>query len=581
MPGRWRTDTVPYLRTIMDAFNEPGIETITLCTASQVGKSEALNNCLGYAIAQDPGSSLVVYPTLDLAEYTSKNRIMPMVDSSQVLRDRLDAAHSEKLQLQFTGAYVCLSGANSPASLASRPIRYLFLDEIDKYPQFSGDEADPISLARERTKTFRNRKIIQASTPTTERGRVWREYESADVRMAYYVPCPHCGYMQRLVLAQVKWPEEVRASKREAHGDPQKLRDAAQMALNTAWYECSACKGVIDDVDKLDALRAGEWRPDRETATATPPRHVAFHLSSLYSPFVSFGQVAAEFIESEEFPERLRNFINSWLGEPWRDSRVAVKTHGLLEQTGDYSMDEVPGEAHFLTAAVDVQLDHFWWEVVAWGVGASSWIVDFGRAESWKELEEIIVNRQYRTLAGEYKIIRLAAVDAGYRTDEVYEFVTRFGDVCRPVKGASKTLGGRFYSVSSLDKEGWNGLKLYLVDTDYWKDYVFGRLHKEPGTPGAMHIPKDCHTYWADHMTAERKVIERDRKTGRETETWVKISQHAPNHLLDCTVYNAVMAELCGVRYLTDVPVQEQRQEKPTSRPTGSWLGHRTGWLRR
>jgi phage terminase large subunit GpA-like protein len=567
----------------MDAFNEPGIETITLCTASQVGKSEALNNCLGYAIAQDPGSSLVVYPTLELAEYTSKNRIMPMVDSSQVLRARLDAARSEKLQLQFTGAYVCLSGANSPASLASRPIRYLFLDEIDKYPAFSGDEADPISLARERTKTFRNRKIIQASTPTTERGRVWREYESADVRMAYYVPCPHCGSMQKLILHQVKWPEEVRQAKRDAHGDPQKLRDTAQMALSTAWYECSACQGVIDDVDKLDALRAGEWRPDRETATATPPRHVAFHLSSLYSPFVSFGQVAAEFIESEEFPERLRNFVNSWLGEPWRDSRVAVKTHGLLEeQAGTHLMDEVPAEAHFLTAAIDVQLDHFWYQVMGWGVAASSWVIDFGRVETWGELEEIIVNRQYRTLGGEYRVVRLCAVDAGYRTDEVYEFTTRFADIMRPVKGASKTLGGRFYSVSSLDKEGWGGLKLYFVDTDYWKDYVFGRLRKAPGVPGAMVIPKDCHPYWADHMTSEQKVIERDRKTGREIETWVKISQHAQNHLLDCTVYNALAAELCGVRYLTDATVQETREDRPPSLPVGSWLGSRgKGWLRR
>ena len=563
----------------MDSFTDPNVETITLCTATQVGKSEALNNCLGYAIAQDPGSSLVVYPTLDLGEYTSKNRIQPMIESSQVLRERWDRQRSEILELQFAGAYVCLSGANSPASLASRPIRYLFLDEVDKFPAFTGEEADPISLARERTKTFRARKILQASTPTTERGRIWREYESADVRRSFFVPCPHCGRMQKLILAQVKWPEEVRTAKREAKGDPLKLHDAAERALSSSWYECQYCGGLIDDSDKLDMLRKGEWRDDR--ATATPPRHVAFHLSSIYSPFVSFGQVASEFLQSEEFPDRLRNFINSWLGEPWRDTRVEVKGQELLAQEGDYHLGEVPAEAHFLTAAVDVQLDHFWWEVVAWGVGASSWIVDFGRAESWENLEDIIVNRQYPVKGGGLKQVRLCGVDSGYRADEVYQWCTAHSDVAKPVKGASQSLGGRFYSVSSLDKEGWAGLKLLITDTDYWKDYVFGRLRRTPGSPGAMHVPQNCPEYWAAHMTSEQKTVERNRKTGKEREVWVKISQHAPNHLLDCLVYSTLMAELCGVRYLSDVQEQHRQQEVEPERPTGSWLGHRKSWLRR
>ena len=560
----------------MDSFTAPNVETITLCTATQVGKSEALNNCLGYCIAQDPGSSLVVYPTLDLGEYTSKNRIQPMIESSQALRERWDRQRSEILELQFAGAYVCLSGANSPASLASRPIRYLFLDEVDKFPAFTGEEADPISLARERTKTFRARKILQASTPTTERGRIWREYESADVRRSFFVPCPHCGRMQKLILAQIKWPDEVRIAKREAKGDPLKLHDAAERALSSSWYECQYCGGLIDDSDKLDMLRKGEWRDDR--ATATPPRHVAFHLSSIYSPFVSFGQVAAEFLQSEEFPDRLRNFINSWLGEPWRDTRVEVKGQELLAQEGNYHLGEVPAEAHFLTAAVDVQLDHFWWKVVAWGVGASSWIVDFGRAESWDDLEKIIVDRQYPVKGGGLKQVRLCGVDSGYRADEVYQWCTAHSDVAKPVKGASQSLGGRFYSVSSLDKEGWAGLKLLITDTDYWKDYIFGRLRRTPGSPGAMHVPKNCPEYWAAHMTSEQKTVERNRKTGKEKEVWIKISQHAPNHLLDCLTYNALMAELCGVRYLSDV--QEHREVEP-ERPTGSWLGNRKSWLHR
>lgn len=385
--------------------------------------------------------------------------------------------------------------------------------------------------------------------------------------------------MQKLILAQVKWPEEVRTAKREAKGDPLKLHDAAEKALSSSWYECQYCGGLIDDSDKLDMLRKGEWRDDR--ATATPPRHVAFHLSSIYSPFVSFGQVASEFLQSEEFPDRLRNFINSWLGEPWRDTRVEVKGQELLAQEGNYHLGEVPAEAHFLTAAVDVQLDHFWWKVVAWGVGASSWIVDFGRAESWENLEDIIVDRQYPVKGGGLKQVRMCGVDSGYRADEVYQWCTAHSDVAKPVKGASQSLGGRFYSVSSLDKEGWAGLKLLITDTDYWKDYIFGRLRRTPGSPGAMHVPQNCPEYWAAHMTSEQKTVERNRKTGKEREVWVKISQHAPNHLLDCLVYSALMAELCGVRYLSDVQDQRKQHEVEPERPTGSWLGNRKSWLHR
>lgn len=569
---------MPYLKEVMDSFVQADIETITLCTATQVGKTETLNNCLGYVIAQDPSSSLVVYPTEDLAKSVSKNRLDPMINSSPALRERYDPRRSETLELQFVGAYVALVGANSPSSLSSRPIRYLFLDEVDKYPPFSGDEADPVSLARERTKTYRNKKIFQVSTPTTEYGRIYREYESADVRMAYHVPCPHCGKMQKLIMAQIKWPERVKQLKRAANGDPLKLRDASQLALETAWYECPYCNGIIDDVDKLDALRKGEWVGDR--VPETPPRHIAYHLSSIYSPFVSFGQVAEQFIESEEFPEKLRNFINGWLGEPWRDSRKDIKFNVLMDQKADYRLGDVVRDVHFLTAAVDVQLDHFWWQVMGWGIGASSWVIDFGRAETWEEIEEIIVNRQYPTLTGETQIVRLAAVDSGYRTDEVYEFATLHGDVIRPVKGASASLGGRFYSISNLDKDGFAGLKLFIVDGNYWKDYIHGRLQKPPGSIGAMVVPENCPEYWFTQMTSEHKVIERNRRTGRETEEWVKISQHAPNHLWDCTVYNSLVAEICGVRYLTN-ETQAETHPEPSSTPGGSWIGNKSGWLRR
>lgn len=57
-PGPWRTERTPYLREPMDAFTDPKVRHIVMVAASQVGKSEFLNNCIGYIIDEDPGSNL-------------------------------------------------------------------------------------------------------------------------------------------------------------------------------------------------------------------------------------------------------------------------------------------------------------------------------------------------------------------------------------------------------------------------------------------------------------------------------------------------------------------------------------------
>jgi len=206
-PGQWRTDRTPYLRGIMDAFTNPLIEKITLEMSTQIGKTEAMLNMLGYAIDQDPGPTLFVYPREPDAKTASVTRIKPMIELSPDLNSHRtqDSDDLTKLQMRLDRMYVYFAGANSPAALSQKPVRYLFLDETDKYPKFSGEEADPIKLATERTRTFWNRKIINCSTPTTSSGYIHREYERSDQRR-YYVPCPYCGGYQVLVKDQIKVP---------------------------------------------------------------------------------------------------------------------------------------------------------------------------------------------------------------------------------------------------------------------------------------------------------------------------------------------------------------------------------------
>ena len=129
MPGPWRNDMTPYLTGIMDEFTNWETEKIVFCKPTQVGGTEALNNMLGYVVAQDAAPTLIVYPTDELAEFTSDNRIRPMIKACPELRHKFRAKGSTKLELQFDQMYISLTGSNSASGLASKPIRFLFFGE--------------------------------------------------------------------------------------------------------------------------------------------------------------------------------------------------------------------------------------------------------------------------------------------------------------------------------------------------------------------------------------------------------------------------------------------------------------------
>lgn len=159
MPGPWSNDITPYLTGVMDEFNNYETEKIIFVKPTQIGGTEALQNMIGYIVMQDPSPTMIVYPTDTLAKSVSENRLQPMLKATPEIAKKFDE-NSSLLELQFDSMYISLTGSNSPSGLASKPIRFLMMDEVDKYPGASSKEADPIKLATERTKTFHNKKYI-------------------------------------------------------------------------------------------------------------------------------------------------------------------------------------------------------------------------------------------------------------------------------------------------------------------------------------------------------------------------------------------------------------------------------------
>ena len=569
IPGPWRNSVTPYLVEIMDAFSDEMVEEIIFVKPTQVGGTSAMENMLASAIAQDPAPAMCIYPSDDLAERTVESKLDPMIKSCKVLAAKYRVNDSKKLALKFADMTVWLTGANSPADLASTNIRYLFMDEVDKFPGASKKEADPVSLAKERTKTFFNRKIFMASTPTLKTGHIWKAKEAADVEKHYFVPCPHCGAFIELKFAQIKWPSKE---------DVPESADRAEMAT----YVCQECGCVITDQDKGKMLAAGRWKPVRQKTQH--PKSVAFWMNTLYSPFTRFSDIAREFMRSKDDPELLHNFANSWLAEPWEDTKLKTNAEMVMERQTETPEWTLPPWTKLVTGGIDVQENCLYWTIRAWGDYMTSQNISHGQALSMGEVERIM-NTELTMPNGEKVMVNLALMDSGDQTEDVYEFCALNSDWALPCKGTTTMLS--HYRLSTVNKAGSraNGMTLVLVDGGKYKDQIAARMRKENGT-GAWMVYQGCDLDYAEQVTAEHKITE--RSGGKEVQRWVPKTSHADNHYLDCEVYAAAAADVLGVRnlYLQN-RVEENAQEvkkraepKPDARPQEeTWIKDNDNWI--
>jgi len=562
-PGQWQTGRTPYLKGIMDAFTDPYVDEITVMAASQVGKTEAMYNMLGFIIDQDPGPTLMVSPRADDAKSVSYNRVRPMIECSPILSKYIPINTDDitKLEYHFDRMILYFAGSNSPADLASRPIRYLFLDEVDKYPKFSGREADPIKLASERQKTFWNKKTVKVSTPTTREGYIFREYDKSDQRR-FHVPCPHCGKKQVLLFGQIKWPKEESSAERIKNN-------------RLAWYECSHCKKRIDDIHKQKMMLSGEWISEKGEHN----RNRGFWVSSLYSPWLTWSDIASEFLKSKDYVELLMNFVNSWLAEVWEEKIEETTVDKVRNLARDYDQGVVPDEVLVLTAGIDVQKDHFYYVIRGWGYYEESWLIRADRVEYWDDIIDCLFKTEYRRVSSAETLnVYMSCIDSGFRTDEVYRFCREWPDKTKAIKGLEEITGGRFYRANKIDINSRTGavipggLVLWNLNVTQYKDKI-NRLVTSKN-PGKWHIFKNPADDYLMQFTSEHKVLIRNRTTGKAKEVWQKKKEAAANHYLDAEVYALAAADI--IRALNMRKEDAPRVHQPVTDESG-----RGGWLRK
>lgn len=560
MPGPWSNDITPYLTGVMDEFNNYETEKIIFVKPTQIGGTEALQNMIGYIVMQDPSPTMIVYPTDTLAKSVSENRLQPMLKATPEIAKKFDE-NSSLLELQFDSMYISLTGSNSPSGLASKPIRFLMMDEVDKYPGASSKEADPIKLASERTKTFHNKKIYITSTPTLKTGHIWKEKEAADIEKHFFVPCPHCGEYIEFKFQNIRFPDDEGMS----------YADRAEFAT----YVCQECGCLITDNDKHNMLKLGEWRTVRHNTKYV--RNVAFWINTLYSPFVRWSDIAKEFLVSKDDPEDLQNFVNSWLAEAWEDTKLKTSAELVLERQTELPAYVVPQWTKLLTAGVDVQENSLYWSIRAFGEFLTSQNIAHGQSLSFEEIDRIM-NMQYMTEEGDPMVVNLCLIDSGDQTDIVYDFCALHSDYALPVKGSSHAQLSH-YKLSMVNKTDSRayGMQLVLVDGGRYKDMIAGRMQR-PNGKGSWMVYSGCDMEYATQVTAEHKV--NVKTPGGTKQVWQKKSSHADNHYLDAEVYALAAADVMGVRTLHLVEEQQVKpaREEPET-PEEQWIKANENWI--
>jgi phage terminase large subunit GpA-like protein len=596
--GLWDNTFGPYAVEVMDAFNDPMVEQITIMASIQSMKTECAYNMLGWAICQDPGPALLVMPTLELV-HKANRRLRTMLRISEELARHLtgnpDDLRMKTLSLDRMDLNFATAG--SEADLQFVEARYLIEDETDLFPPGA------VKMGIDRTTTFWNRKVVVLSRPTVPEGHIFTEYQRSD-RRKFWVPCPRCGAYQVLSFWQVKHRGEVRGQWPEGKRD----RDYI-IETRAAVYECEHCGAEIEESDKNGMLRRGKWVPEGhpfEAATgamAPPPpaRHRGYWWNILYSPFKSWSQVAAEFFTVKGEPADYRIFVNQWLAEPWKEIVESQPASYILSLRTRRPGGVVPEDTLALTAGIDSQRRGFWVVIRAWVLTAEGlreshkirhgWVANFGELERWL-FEDV-----YRT-AGPLPVehrVWAGLIDTGgglmgegeaTLTEQVYNWLRRSGrNRIFGSKGSSKPLHGRLWVRSTIEhypsgKPLPGGLVLYRLDTAELKEFIFARIknglfHLDGGPDLSFkeeEIPEADKVY-AEHLSAEVK----ERRKGKVMWT---VQKGRANHLLDCEVMAAAAAEAFNVWLLprpqaaaaAPAGVEADRINPFTGRPPGEWL---------
>lgn len=556
-PGKYDPSVVPYARRPQDCLADLDVSCVALCWAVQTTKSTVLENGIGYRIHRMPSPMVIVYPKIEAAESWAKERLVPMIVVTPVLRERVRLGRATDSTLRykrFPGGFVFVASAQSATDLASRSAPFVLCDEVDRYEEIPG-EGNPVEIVARRQGAADIGLLALTSTPRDAETTIIWPYLEAGTFELYHVPCPHCSHMQPLEWSRLKWTK----------GKPE-----------TARYQCRSCEQFISENSKPAMLTAGQW-----VATNPEGTYPSFHLNALYSPFAksSWPVLVNEWERAQGKSADLQVFINTRLAELWTETAEVADPDSLMKRL-EASMEEnvVPDGVGVLTAGVDVQANRIEAYVWGWGVGMESWLVAYQLftgdpqrehdlpGSVWRQLDAFL-SQEFRHENGSTLRIRAGLIDSGFATSQVYRY-TRTRRALRIF--ASKGQGGEGIKILGKPSlQGKDRVILYSVGVDEAKrEFLRSQVLEGVAGPGYVHLPNWLTSDQCAQLVAEKRVRRVHR--GRVSYEWMRKSPDAPNEALDCRIYARAALEQLGAStiaqlasYVAHVRAQGTRKAAP------------------
>ena len=525
-PGLYSYCDLPWQVDVMDALDDIEAESLVIKAASQVGKTTISKAIMGRTIALDPCPILVVQSTQDAAKEYSNTRLKPMFRDCPVFKHTLTA--DDTYLKTFTGGYVAMAWSQSPTTLASKTIKVLLGDEIDRWPSSSGAEGDPLDIAKARTENYPDAKHVFVSSPTTEDGRINVEYSKTN-QNRFFVSCPHCAHEHIMDFL-----EQIRM----VNDDP-----------NTALLACPSCAGLYGDADLPEMVRNGQFIPKFPERK----KHIGFEISRLMVPkWTKLTDLAGKYLNAKSSAEQLQVFVNTQLGQVYVDKKGQISSAAALAaRRENYDHTLIPAGVLFITAGVDAQKDRIELEIVGFGLNEESWGIqyivlpgDTSDNEVWGRLNTVLLSG-FATEDGRHLRIAATCVDSSDNTEKVYEFChARMKPKVWAIKGKEGPL--MIWPTRPSRSKKHSKYQVRIIGVDSIKDALNARFKKREGEDGYCHFPytydehivgasfDDEYDYFSQ-LTSERRKPHWN-KNGKQYYSWVK-EKHRRNEALDCRAY--------------------------------------------
>lgn len=582
IPGPWSNDYTPFLVPIMDFWSDLTTRQISLVKPKQAGGSELANIAVGYTCDVNPAPTIIVMPRENDAKRRLATRIRPMFKVNPRLLRHLPGGRIDGLNIGketiLDNMILYIAWSNSAAALEDNPICNVVLDEVRNYPSTIGRQVDPVSLAKDRQRTFPTRsKLLVISSPGYPGDLLDAEFQKGD-RCEWHVRCPFCHKYHVMRRANVFLDKDR---------DGELLHPELYRAGGRARYVCPACQKSWTEYERWEAVTVGKYVPQGFNLDEAgdiigrpmPTTHHSFRITAwmLHPAFQTIDDLAGKWA-AVQLAKRagnivpLQDFINSQDAETWKQSVLPTEIVKLKPHIGTYRKGTVPAGAQLLTAGVDIHPDHVWVSVDGWGYLSEVWSIFEGRLETGDtaELGNLDLLRKFLMTpwpaADNSELVFYvyrSAVDCGYRPDVVIDFCRKCTELSIvPVRGDDSVRTRPYRAVHIAG----GSFTRYDLNVNEYKSRLY-RLLFEAGTPGSgfWHLHKDTDEETLAHLTSEHQTLISTR-WGRKVMSWALKDEHLPNHIWDCKVYSAFAAELVGARSLQplkeNVPTKDRTRQK-------------------